>query len=158
MTAETIRAKDDTITFACPKCQLHTQETLEKAGHAYQCRVKCPCGNIFTATIELRERSRRQLDLAGEYQLVSRQGVERWVDVSTPGACRVIDLSRKGLAFLKNDDQQLNPGELIKVNFRLDDTEGTEIIQECEVRHVKVNFVGGLISKLNPELEYYLLG
>lgn len=153
--AKTIPAADDTITFACPKCQLRTKVNLDKVGHTYQCRVKCSCGNIFAAEIEFRERTRRLLDLAGSYAKVTHASGAASAE---PDNCRVIDISSNGLAFLKNDDRQLKPGEMVCVSFRLDDGETTEIIQECEVRHVKENFVGCLINKINPDLEDYLLG
>ena len=154
--AKTSPAADDTITFICPQCQLRTKVGLDKVGHTYQCRVKCPCGNIFAAEIEFRERARRLLDLPGSYATVKREPGA--TTAPEPGHCRVIDLSRTGLAFLKSDGRQLTPGGIVQVSFRLDDGETTEIFQECEVRHVKENFVGCRLRTENAALEDYLLG
>lgn len=156
MAAKTVPAADDTITFTCPQCQLRTKVGLDKVGHTYNCRVKCSCGKIFAAEIEFRERTRRQLDLPGVYVPVT--GEPGAATASEPATCRVIDISTTGLAFLKNDGRQLTTGEVIRLSFRLDDATATEINQECEVRHVRENFVGCLIEKIDPDLEYYLLG
>jgi len=151
-----IPAENHTIAFDCPKCRLRTKVALDKVGCTYQCRVKCSCGNVFSAEIELREQPRRQLDIPGCYEIGD------WkldaAETHKPSDCRVIDISRNGLAFLKKPGRQLNPGELVRVSFQLDDPAATKIIQECEVRHVKENFVGCLIRKINPDLEDYLLG
>jgi len=154
--AKTVPAADNTITFTCPHCQLRTKLALEKVGHTYQCRVKCPCGNVFAAEIEFRERRRRLLDRPGSYEpiLPTQEGA----GAAAPSPCRIIDLSLTGLAFLKSDARQISLGQMVRVRFRLDDDEATEIIQECEVIHVKENFVGCSISDACPALEYYLLG
>lgn len=156
MTTRAILAEDHTIAFDCPKCHLRAKVALDKVGHTYHCRVKCSCGNVFNAEIEFRERSRKQLDIPGRYELVGRATAA--LTASGGGNCRVIDLSRSGLAFLKNGGRQLNTGEIVRVNFRLDDAEATEIVQDCQVRHAKENFVGCRLLTENPMLEYYLLG
>lgn len=156
MTNRAILAEDHTIAFDCPKCRLRAKVALEKVGHTYHCRVKCSCGNVFNAEIEFRERSRKQLDIPGSYELVRRETAGP--EAAGPGNCRVIDLSRIGLAFLKSGGRQLNAGEIVRVSFRLDDVEATEITQDCEVRHVKDDFVGCRLLTENPRLEYYLLG
>jgi len=155
MTNRVTLTKDHTITFDCPKCRLHTKVALDKVGHTYQCQVRCPCGNIFLAEIEFREQTRKLLDLPGSYKLISRENTASNAPVQ--GDCRIIDISRIGLAFLKNDGQQLRPGEIIRVNFQLDDAEATEICQDCEVRHVKENFVGCRLRTANALLDDYLL-
>lgn len=156
MTTRAILADDHTIAFDCPKCRLRTKVALDKVGHTYQCRVKCSCGNVFLAEIEFREKSRKLLDIPGAYQLLRQETAAP--DSSERGECRVIDLSRTGLAFLKETEQQLNPGDTVRVSFQLDDAEATAISQDCEVRHVKENCVGCRLLVENPVLEYYLLG
>jgi hypothetical protein len=156
MTTRAILAEDHTIAFDCPKCRLRTKVALDQIGHTYHCKVKCSCGNLFTAEIEFRERSRKQLDLPGDYEIVGQPAT----GLETPlrGACRVIDISRSGLAFLLSSGRQPKPGETLSVRFRLDNAEATEIIQECEVRHVRENFVGCRLRGENGALEDYLLG
>lgn len=156
MTTRAILAEDHTIAFDCPNCRLRTKVALDKVGHTYHCQVKCSCGNIFAAEIELRERTRRQLDLPGSYTVVGRETAAPAAPEA--GSCRIIDLSRTGLAFLTGDGKQLSPGETVRVSFQLDDPEATEIVQECEVRHFKENFVGCRLLTENGDLEYYLLG
>lgn len=156
MTTRAIIDADRTIAFDCPKCRIRTKVDLDKIGRTYHCQVQCSCGNIFIADIELRERSRKQLDIPGSYRIISREDVGP--DTLEGGSCRVIDLSRTGLAFLKNTGEQVAPGEIVQVNFRLDDTEATEIVQVCEARHVKENFVGCRLLSENPILNDYLLG
>lgn len=156
MTTRAIRADDQTIAFDCPKCRLRTKVGLEKIGHTYHCRVKCSCGNVFSAEIELRERSRKQLDIPGTYAIIDQE--RSTIKVSEPDNCRVIDLSRSGLAFLKSPGRELKNGEVVRVSFRLDDAEATEITQDCEIRHVKGNCVGCRLLTDNAALEYYLLG
>lgn len=155
MIAKTSPDRDNTITFACPKCQLQTKVGLDKVGHIYHCRVRCSCGNLFIAEIEFRERSRRQLDLPGSYQTIAPEPAA--LTAAEPVTCRVIDISLTGLAFLKDAGPPLGPGQLVRVSFRLDDAAATVIVQEGEVKHVKENFVGCRIRKVNPDLEGYLL-
>ena len=149
MTIKTTPDNDHTIAFDCPKCQLRTKVALEQVGHTYHCRVKCSCGNVFTAVIEFRERTRRQLDVPGRYQPAGGEA-------AGTDNCRIIDVSRIGLAFLKNDTRQLNPGDTIRVSFRLNDPEATEIVQDCEVKHVRDNFVGCRLLTENTLLDDYL--
>lgn len=156
MSANAVHAEDHTIAFDCPKCRLRAKVPLEKIGHTYHCRAKCSCGNIFTAEIEFRERARKQLDLPGTYEIVGRY--TNTPEARDAGACRVIDISRTGLAFLKIAGREIKAGEIVRVNFRLDDAEATEIVQECEVRHAKENFVGCRLLSENAKLDYYLLG
>jgi len=156
MTTRAILAEDHTIAFDCPSCRLRTKVPLDKIGHIYHCQVKCSCGNTFSAEIELRERTRKQLDIPGSYEIVARATAAP----APPevGSCRIIDLSRTGLAFLKNAGRELKAGEVVKVSFRSDDSEATEIVQDCEVLHVKENFVGCRLRGENAAIEYYLLG
>jgi hypothetical protein len=157
MTTRAILAEDHTtIAFDCPKCKLRSKVGLEKIGHTYHCQVKCSCGNIFSAEIEFRERTRKQLDIPGSYEIVGQETTAP--APPEPNSCRIIDLSRTGLAFLKNAGREVKAGEIVRVNFRLDDAEATEIVQDCEVRHVKENFVGCRLLTENAALEYYLLG
>lgn len=156
MTTKAILAEDHTIAFDCPKCRLRTKVALDKVGHTYHCLAKCSCGNIFSAEIELRERTRKQLDIPGTYEIVGREAAT--AKAQEAASCRVIDISRTGLAFLKNAAREVKAGEIVRVSFRLDDAEATEVVQDCEVRHVKENFVGCRLRAENPALEYYLLG
>jgi hypothetical protein len=155
MTTRASLAGDHTIAFDCPKCRLRTKVGLDKIGHTYHCQVKCSCGNIFSAEIELRERPRKQLDLPGSYEIVDRATPAPTAPEA--GSCRVIDLSRTGLAFLKSTGRELKAGERVRVSLTLDDGEATRISQDCEVRHVKGNFVGCRLLTENAALEYYLL-
>lgn len=155
MTTKAVPAEDHTIAFDCPRCRLRTKVALDKIGHTYHCRAKCSCGNIFSAEIEFRERARKQLDIPGSYAIVSR---ETAAFAAPADNCRIIDLSRTGLAFLKSAGREVAAGEIARVSFRLDDAEATEIVQDCEVRHVKENFVGCRLLTENADLDYYLLG
>jgi hypothetical protein len=156
MTTRAIIDADRTIAFDCPKCQLRTKVDLDKVGRTYHCQVQCTCGNIFSADIELRERSRKQLDIPGTYKIIGQE--EAGAEALPGDSCRVIDLSRTGLAFLKNAGERIEPGAIVQVSFHLDDAEASEIVQVCEVRHVKENFIGCLLRSENPILNDYLLG
>ena len=167
MTTKGIRTDAHTIAFDCPQCRLRTKVALDKVGHTYHCRAQCSCGNTFLAEIEFREKTRKLLDLPGAYEVFPLNTATceagtpiAWstTEVSGPCNCRVIDISPIGLAFLKSDERPLAPGDIVRLSFLLDDVTATEIVLECEVRHVKGNFVGCRLRAANSALEYYLLG
>ncbi len=148
-------SEDNNISFNCPQCNTHIKVPLARIGHRYHCKVKCACGYVFVAEIEFRERLRKQVDLNGAYELARRQTSGREM---LPGNCRIIDLSRTGIGFLTSLDHPLQPGDPIQLRFQLDNTAKTEINQECEVVHVKDNFVGCRLNSENASLGFYLLG
>jgi len=151
----------------CPQCRNRTRVPLESLGSKHQCKVKCACSHIFMLEIEFRDKFRKQVDLPGFYEIAQRatganeEGIDiRWgnvhIDRKTPN-CQVIDLSRTGIGFLVNDGREVNPKDLILLKFTLDNTANTEIIQECEVRHVNNNFVGCRMLNENVNLGFYLI-
>lgn len=144
---------DNKISLDCPRCGQHIQVPLDRVGHKYHCRFKCTCSYVFVAEIEFRERFRKPVDLPGTYETSGANTPAG----SPTGNCRIIDISRSGIAFLKTDEGRLAPEDVVLLRFNLDDARGSEVSQECAVIHVKDNFVGCRMLSENSGLSFYLL-
>lgn len=136
----------------CPECgRKKTVAGARYAGAAEPVRVKCPCGSSFTVTFENRKYYRKKVHLHGEY---ARQDPPREV-----GGMVVLDISQTGVGFRTNLKHNIQPGDVLKVTFKLDDSAKSLISRNVAVKRVVDRQIGAEFcdSALNRNLAFYLL-
>jgi len=127
---------DKTVVITCPHCnhqRVVNVSTFKE--HKSRFTVKCACQKIFTAQIEFRQRIRKNTHLRGTYTNMTQK--------DKSGEITVRNLSVNGMEFATYDIQDFNVGDVVHVEFNLDDEHRTEISREIVVRQVRRNAIGG---------------
>jgi len=132
---------DNTVTVTCPHCGLRYKVNalkVEPRGRSY--RLKCKCGNGYSAFFEFRENPRRALHVKGFYRKVREvhvRGTTRTVPTSAGlDKMQVRNISRTGIGFLVPTGHGLKVGDKIEVMFTLDDAEGSRMERTAVVRRL----------------------
>jgi hypothetical protein len=150
-------SNNKTATFVCPKCgNVTTTDVARYAAIDQKVTVKCRCncGNNFKVILEKRQQFRKSTDLPGTYFHRMKNG-----EIGQ-GSMRVIDISGNGLKIKLSVPQKFSVGEIIKVQFRLDDKHRTQIEKEVIVRNVNKEMVGTSFSPTENDdanLGFYLM-
>lgn len=145
----------------CPHCRNLTRIPTENLQKKYRSRVSCICQNDFIAEVDFRDKYRKPVDLPGHYRITAKEvPAEEDKEVNRPELphnCQIIDLSRKGIGILVMDGTEIHAGDMVHLDFKLDDPSSTSISQTCKVRHVKESYAGCEILSNNELLGIYLL-
>lgn len=176
---------DGMAVFKCTKChQMVRDDThyfIEAPSQAF--KVTCSaCGHVNKAVIENRHSSRKKVFISGVYKFPSsndefKSGSMTVQNISWQGfKLRVSDFEPcinehdvqslryeqeekgKGSIFLQ---QFLTVGQLITIEFFLDNTEKTFISRRVYIRWRKKNYLGAELihpEDYDPSLRFYLLG
>ncbi|MCU0587147.1 MAG: PilZ domain-containing protein [Syntrophobacteraceae bacterium] len=142
------------VEVACPQCDRSLTlavERIQEPGISVQAR--CGCGMRFSVVFERRAHYRKPTGLLG--RAARKAGPELLVlDVI------ISDLSRGGLSLKFSRDPGLAVGELIRVDFRLDDGDQTLIRAQVVVKSIRRFTVGTefhfLEEKMRKVLGFYL--
>jgi hypothetical protein len=154
----------------CPEC--HKSKSVDMSKYMTMDRViiykaKCICGHSYTVVLNRRDKLRKQIDFFGVYTNLS-SGKE-----GQKGQMTVLDVSRSGLRLeishvqlkMKEHDvsgitdeqatlehkiqkpaDEINVGDKLLVEFRLDDTKKTLIKKEVIIRWMKMPYIGVAFS------------
>ncbi len=122
-----------TATFICPKCQ--NSKTVNVSQYAsldkiVKVNVRCPCGYAYTSILEKRKKYRKETNLHGSYIRIV-DGKE-----AGGGLMTVRDLSTTGIKLQVNGDHACAAGDVIKVEFHLDDTQRSLIKKKVIIRNI----------------------
>jgi hypothetical protein len=147
-------------TFLCPHCSFK----IDFDASAYRdrdsrIRIKCRCGKSTPVLIEFRKFYRREVSLTGSCR-VHRTGAVLGI--------RVHDLSMSGLSFSiefkddsksKSDGPELVVGDVVSVQFHLDNQARTLVQRRAEVRNLRPGRcgVGFFKTEYDKDLGFYLL-
>jgi len=151
-------AQNDTITIACPRCDRHkdvniaTYKTSHIEAHK-SLKTQCACGHAFEVTVNTREFPRKRATLTGAYIKFHSQQSEAY------GFFIIEDISMAGLKFRTRAPHYLKVGEVIKVNFILNDDAGSEIWAALLIKRIQGFSIGGTFSDLHDtenRLAHYL--
>jgi hypothetical protein len=150
----------------CPKC--HKSKSVDMSKYITMDRVirfkaKCICGHSYTVVLNRRDKFRKQIDFFGVYTNLS-SGKE-----GQKGEMTVLDVSRVGLRLemchvklkikehdvsgityelatfehkIKKPVDEINVGDKLLVEFRLDDTKKTLVKKEVIIRWMKMPYIG----------------
>ncbi len=122
-----------TATFVCPKCQ--KSKTVNVSQYAaldkiVKVNVKSPCGYAYTSILDKRKQYRKETNLHGSYtRIVNGREAEG-------GLMTVKDLSTGGLKLQMNEKHGCTAGDVIRVEFHLDDRQRSFIKKKVIVRNI----------------------
>jgi PilZ domain len=143
-------------TFVCPKCE--KSKTVNVAQYAnldkmVKVKVKCPCGYAYTSILEKRKKYRKETNLHGSFiRLVD--GRE-----TTSGLMTVRDLSMTGMKLHINGNHGCEVGDVIKVEFYLDDAQRSLIRKKVIIRNIYRSEIGTELAPteaVDKALGFYL--
>jgi len=143
-------------TFICPKCQksktvnVSQYATLDKMVNV---QVTCPCGYGYTSILEKRKKYRKATNLPGAFiHLIDGLQVGS-------GLMKVRDLSTFGLKIHINTQHHCTVGDVIQVEFSLDDSHRTLIKKKVIIRNIVGQNIGTEFAPTEPidqALGFYL--
>ena len=121
------------VTFSCPQCKkartvdVTRHKALEKA---VKIKIHCPCGHDYPVMLERRQQFRKEVSLPGTFTRIyndRRAG---------SGSMVVKDVSRNGLSLRVNDTSFMKVGDILEVDFKLDDAKRSPILKEVIIRKI----------------------
>jgi hypothetical protein len=120
-------------TFICPKCKKSKTVNVSKYASLdkiVKVKVTCPCGYGYTSILEKRKKYRKATNLPGSFVLLM-DGKQ-----VSGGLMTVRDLSKSGLKIQINTQHKCQVGDVILVEFYLDDTQRTLIKKKVIARNI----------------------
>jgi hypothetical protein len=148
----------NTATFVCPKCGNTTTVNVAKYAAMKQSVIvkgRCSCSHQFEVSLEKRRQYRKATDLPGMYYYrMPNKGIDK-------GSMRVVDISQTGLKLKLNVARNFKEGDMLRVEFHLDDNRRTFLDKQVIVRNVRKNMVGtsfGPNEREDPNIGFYLMG
>ena len=133
MTEKVYVTSKQMATFICPQCQ--KSKTVDVSKYAsldkiVKVKVSCPCGYRYTSILEKRKKYRKETNLPGTFvRLVDGRRVGG-------GLMNVKDLSTSGLKINTSAQHNCAVGDVVLVEFSLDDSHRTLIKKKVIVRNV----------------------
>lgn len=155
--AETVYiTSSNTAVFRCPQCQRTKTVDVSTFGEfkpPLHFKLTCRCGHVASAVLEARKRYRKGAHLPGTYvHYVNGQPRGK-------GTMTVKDLSTNGMKLVLAASGTIAPGDMLKIEFRLDDAQRSLIQKKVVVRNIGDNFVGtefAATETLDKALGFYL--
>ncbi len=124
-------ATNGRIVITCPqckKCKRVNVSALPKSSKPL--KTRCGCGCIFRLVIDTRDGIKKSMNLTGAYTKVAKFGSQGY------GFFDVKEMSLTGLTFSTRGYHIIQVGELLKINFALDNTKSSEIQKIVHVKYV----------------------
>ena len=149
-------AEDGKATFMCPSCGMVRRFHVAHLIHPKKAvKVRCQCGETFPVSFEIRKAYRKSVFLFGEYCRLEK-------DIRHPYAQMIVeDLSLTGLRFRTAVHHELKEGDIIYLEFPLNDKRKSMIKGTAVVRWVRGKSVGAqfqdLESSSQKALGFYFL-
>ena len=148
---------ENKATYICPQCEKTKTVDVSKYARMNQTvkvKSRCSCGHKWTAVLEKRKQYRKGANLSGIYIYVV-EGKEK-----DRGTMTVMDLSAGGLKLRLEVNRDLKIGDVLKVEFKLDDKKQTLIRKTVVIRNVSAPFYGAAFKDADtydPVLGFYLM-
>lgn len=133
---KTFVQEDLTAAIACPVCKkAKTVSVAQYKDRNHIIRVRCLCRTIFLALLEFRKDRRRHVNLKGTYRTY-RQYVDR------EGKMLISNISRGGLLCQVSDIRGLEEGQILSLDYQLDNLAQRKIHKRAVIRHTHGLSVG----------------
>lgn len=149
--------RKQTAAFTCPICQI--SKTVDaskfvKLDKMVKIKVKCPCGHTFTSFLERRKHYRKETNLTGSFV--------RFVAGKPAGRGNMIarDVSFTGMKLEVLGNYNFSEGDVLEVEFQLDDVKKTRIKRRAFIRNIKNSHIGTTFFQTEMEdktLGFYLM-
>ena len=149
----------DTASFTCPKCHVSKEADVtryKRIATSVNLKVKCSCGNEYSVMLERRKYYRKETNIPGKFGFFSLAGEDQ------KGSITIMDISKGGLKFKMATQPIFNKGDILEVEFILDNKDKTHIRKQVFVRNVKDSFVNVEFCSFDADdtgdkaIEYYL--
>ena len=131
--------EDNMAVFECPQCKKAKRVDVSRfkdTRQAAKIRVKCPCGHLYKAILERRKSFRKKVNFPGTYTHVLPDYRE------DKGGITVKDLSRSGAKIKLNTEKEFEIGDILLVEFQLDDSQRSRIKKDAIIRKISDSFIG----------------
>ena len=126
---------DGTAVLTCPHCNIQREVQAESfKGYKHKLKVKCSCKETFMVFIEFRNRVRKKTNLRATYINHSQD--------DSSGFLTIQDVSVTGLSFSSRDLKNFKVGDILTVEFTLDDEYRSQIIKKIIIRDIRKNSAG----------------
>jgi hypothetical protein len=137
--------------FTCPKCtKAKTVNVSNLVNEKKEVKVKCVCGHIYPVILERRKFYRKKTSLPGIFMLEENK---------KEYSMTVTNISRFGLEFKSSESEKLKTGDLVGVEFRLDDKSRSLIRKKIIIRKIEEKTVGAefwVPDEFDKALGFYL--
>ena len=156
MTEKVYVTSNQIATFVCPKCQ--KSKTVDVSRYAsldkiVRVKVKCPCGHAYPPMLEKRKTYRKTTNLPGLFvRIVEGKKLEQ-------GLMTVRDLSTIGMKIHVNSEYPCAVGDILEVEFHLDDAQRTLIRKKVIIRNIIGQDIGTELAPteaVDKALGFYL--
>ena len=97
----------------CQRCGKSKQIKFTNGDNHRSGVAKCACGNTFAVIFENRKHRRKPINSYGKCFATG--------DTAEGASIKLVDISRKGIRFIKMDGNPLQLNEIIRVSFSLGD-------------------------------------
>ena len=124
--------------FQCPNCNVTKEADVskyKKITTSVTLKVKCPCGHAYSVMLERRKYFRKSVNFLGKFWFSPLDGP------SQRGVMNVMDISKGGFKLKLATRPLFKKGDIIEVEFRLDNNTQTLINKQVAVRNVLNNIV-----------------
>ena len=145
-------------TFICPQCEKTRTVDVSKYARmdkTVKVKSKCACGNTWISVLEKRKQYRKGANLKGSYKhIVDGREMDR-------GNMMIMDISASGVKLKLDVDRPLKPGDLLQIEFKLDDSKHTLIQKTVVIRNANDSYYGTAFKdagSYDPVLGFYLMG
>lgn len=139
-------------TIICPNCGKERSIDASKFVEQFKpVKVKCSCGHSFLVSFEKRKFYRKVVKIPGTCKKVISPGTSQQIFVE--------DVSRTGLRISFTSPHGLQPGDIVKIEFSLDDANQSPVILSAEVKRFTETWVGVEYcdSNIPKSLAFYLM-
>ena len=127
--------QDDTAVLVCPNCGLSKNVSVAKfKARRDSLKIRCKCQSTFSVSFEFRRAHRKKTNLRGYYS--------RLPACKESHGMLVKNVSLTGIGFATLAPHNLIKGTEVRVKFRLDDANRSEIEKDVVVRVVKDKYLG----------------
>ncbi len=156
-----VSAKSNNVAvIKCPKCD--TSKPVDMSEHiasdgVVRFKARCKCGYSYRVVLNKRDKFRKKTNLSGSYTNLSHGKEGQKVQMT------VLDVSRSGLKSKINQMRlQINDnvGDIISVEFQLDDAKRSMVSKEVVIRWIDRPYIGvefTSIPKLEADLGFYMM-
>ena len=135
---------DNTATLICPACGTIKHFAAERFLHSnHTLAVRCRCQHEFTVLLDFRRHYRKQTSLPGTYEIVSEGGVGG-------GIIHINNISRGGVGFTVSGIHRIAKGQVLHLEFQLNDKKKTVLKKRVQVKSVHQNTIGCQFVDTDP--------
>ncbi len=127
---------DNTATIICPACNAASQTSVAHFRHKkHSLKIRCKCNHVFKAQLDFRRHYRKQTSLTGTYRVIRPPG-------AGGGVIHIRNISRNGIGFTVSGVHHLQPEQIVRLEFTLNDRHMSKLTKEARVQLVDGNYIG----------------